>query len=102
VELETMRRYPITRWSLIVLSALFVLAEALWILEGIRHPCEAGCVDASVLIALYFTFLVYALLLVPVALVALVLDSKRNRRKFGPWQLAPQPLPPRPDDAQDV
>jgi len=94
-----MRLYPITRWLLLVLTGLFVVVEAVWLLAGFLHPCDGRCVDATPLMGLYITFIAYIVLLLPVAIIAFILDAIRNGGRGGShFAPAVQLQPPKPDD----
>jgi len=82
-----MRLYPITRWLLLVLTGLFVVVEAVWLLAGFLHPCDGRCVDATPLMGLYITFIAYIVLLLPVAIIAFILDAIRTAGGTGATSL---------------
>jgi hypothetical protein len=81
------RRRPITFWTSMAVAVLFVATEAFWVIKEIVNPCP-GCTDAGAVFP--YTAIAYAVAAVPILIVTLLLDARRNR--------LPLPPDPRPDD----
>ena len=73
---DTRRHRPITFWTCVALAVLFVAAETFWVIREVLDPCPA-CTDAGAMFP--YTAIVFAAVAVPILIVTLLLDARRNR-----------------------